>query len=65
MSHNHEYDTIERHAVSAEARENGMAAAESRKCKGCGHVAIFVQCHDNWLPLFDDTETSEKDILLA
>ena len=65
MSHRHEYETIERHAVSKEAVELGIKAAETRKCKGCGEETVFLLSHDDWLPLYDKTTRSEQDILLA
>ena len=65
MAHKHEYETVERHAVSAEAREKGVEAAEIRKCKGCGHEAVFLHVKGDWVLLYDETQQSEKDILLA
>ena len=65
MAHKHEYETVERHAVSAEARAKGVEAAEIRKCTGCGHEAVFLHVQGKWLLLFDETQRSEKDILLA
>lgn len=65
MAHVHEYETTERHAVSKEAEELGIKGAETRKCKSCGEETIFLLSHDDWLPLYDKTTGSEKDILMA
>jgi len=65
MAHKHEYETIERHAVSEEAGEIGIKAAETRKCSSCGEETIFLLSHDTWLPLYDKTSRNEKDILMA
>ena len=65
MDHNHKYETVERHAVSAEVRAKGVEAAEIRKCNGCGHEAVFLHVQGDWVLLFDETQRSEKDILLA
>lgn len=65
MVHKHEYETVERHAVSAEARAKGIEGAEIRKCKDCGHEAVFLHVQGDWLLLFDETEKSGKSIQLA
>ncbi len=65
MEHRHEYETASRPAVSPEARELGVRGTELRKCKTCGKVMPFVLIQENWIPLFEDIETGEKDILLA
>jgi hypothetical protein len=65
MSHEHKYETTERHAVSAEAGEMGIEIAETRKCKGCGEETVFLLSHGNWIPLYEKSTRSEKDILLA
>ena len=65
MEHTHDYETIERHAVSAEAREKGLESAETRRCRGCGQEAMFLECHGRWIPLFEESRRTEKDILLA
>jgi len=65
MAHTHDYQTIERHAVSNEAGEIGIESAEIRKCSQCGEEAIFLLSHGKWLPLYDNSTLTEKDIMLA
>lgn len=65
MAHKHDYETVERHAVSTEAEGIGIRAAETRKCKSCGEETVFLLSHDDWLPLYDKATRSEKDILMA
>jgi hypothetical protein len=65
MEHRHNYETVSRPAVSPEARELGVRGTELRKCKDCEKVMPFVLIHEKWIPLFEDSETGEKDILLA
>jgi len=65
MAHTHDYQTIERHAVSLEAGELGIESAETRKCSQCGEETVFLLSHGNWLPLYEKSTLTEKDIMLA
>lgn len=65
MGHNHDFETIEKMNISKQARDNGIEGAEVRKCKGCDHEAIFLKANGKWIPMLDEGEQSEKDILLA
>lgn len=64
MGHEHDYETVERHAVSTQARAKGIEGAEIRKCKNCGHEAVFLHVQGDWLLLFDESTKSGKSILL-
>lgn len=65
MAHEHEYETVERHAVSAKARELGIEDAEIRRCKVCDYDMAFVLAHGKWFNLFEESERDAGDILLA
>ena len=66
MSHTHKYETISRHGVTAELMELGIQAAEIRRCKQCLKEMTFVQMRKGeWVPVYNDTERSEQDILMA
>lgn len=65
MTHKHEYEISFRPSISQEAGEMGIKAAEMRKCKSCGKEMTFVLLGEDWIPLFDEKERDERDILLA
>ena len=65
MKHRHEYESDYHPTLSPEAKALGIRAAEIRKCKGCGHEMPFLFIKDHWVPLYDEKEVNERDILLA
>jgi hypothetical protein len=65
MKHRHEYETVYRPGVSSEVGALGIKAAELRKCKTCDKEMTFVRIGDEWVPLFEEKEAGEQDILLA
>jgi hypothetical protein len=66
MTHKHKYEALSHHGISSEIMELGIQAAEIRKCKSCDKETVFVLTKkDQWVPLFDEGESEEKDILLA
>ena len=66
MKHNHKYETLSHPAITSEVMEHGIQAAEIRKCESCDKQKIFLLTNRGlWIPLFDETESGEKDILLA
>ncbi|GAB4389623.1 MAG: hypothetical protein Kow0025_16150 [Thermodesulfovibrionales bacterium] len=64
-NHRHDYEPVFHPSLTQEARELGLKGAEIRKCKTCGKEMPFVWIREDWVPLFEETERSEKDILLA
>ncbi len=66
MKHKHKYETLSHPAITSEVMEHGIQAAEIRKCESCDKQAIFLLTKKGlWVALFDETESGEKDILLA
>ncbi len=66
MKHKHKYETLSHPAITSEVMEHGIQAAEIRKCGSCDKQTIFLLTKKGvWMPLFDETESGEKDILLA
>jgi len=65
MEHKHQYETIFRHAVTPRPAELGIKGAEIRRCTQCSKEMTFVFIKDAWVPLFEDKESAEQDILLA
>jgi len=65
MDHEHSYDSQIRLALSAGARNSGIEEAETRKCSACGRETVFIKAQGQWVPLTEETERSEQDILLA
>jgi hypothetical protein len=66
MNHIHKYETLSRHGIPSELMEFGIEAAELRKCKKCGKEMPFLLTKKgDWVPLFQDGETDQQDILLA
>jgi len=66
MKHKHQYETISHPAISSEVMEHGIQASEIRKLTSCDRETIFLLTKRGlWSPLFDKTESGEKDILLA
>jgi hypothetical protein len=65
MKHAHDYGTISHPAPSQDARGIGIKSAEIRQCSKCRKVMPFVLIQDKWVPLFEDPESDDQDILLA
>lgn len=66
MKHKHKYETLSHPGITAEVKEHGIQSAEIRKCESCDKQTIFLLTKRGlWVPLFDETESGEKDILLA
>lgn len=66
MKHVHKYETVSHPVVSAEAGALGISGAEIRRCVDCQKELVFVLTRrDKWVPLFEEREADEKDILLA
>jgi len=65
MKHRHEYESIYHPSPTAEAKALGITSAEIRKCTVCRKEMTFVLTKGQWVPLFEDGESGEKDILLA
>jgi len=65
MKHKHTYETVSHHSPTSDTKALGIRAAEIRKCHTCKKEMIFVLTKDGWLQLFEDTESSKQDILLA
>lgn len=65
MTHRHEYEPSYHPALTPEAKALGIKAAEIRKCKSCGHEMTFIFIKSDWVPLFEEKEADERDILLA
>lgn len=63
--HIHNFETVTHHGVSDEAIENGIQAAEVRRCKKCQKEVLFLENKKGrWFPLFEG-ESNESEILLA
>jgi hypothetical protein len=66
MKHIHKYETISHHGITEELMDLGIKAAEIRKCRKCEKEMPFVLTQKGkWFPLFDDSQSEDKDILLA
>lgn len=66
MKHVHKYETEAHLGINPRLMEIGVRSAEIRKCMTCLKEMTFVQIREgDWLPLLDDRETDEQDILLA
>ncbi len=66
MKHTHKFEAISHHSVSPEVMDCGIQSAETRKCTKCEKQAIFVLTKKGqWVPLFEERKTGEKDILMA
>lgn len=65
MDHKHDYETLARLPLSSGARKAGIEEAETRRCSACGRETTFIKAHGAWMPLLDESERSEQDILLA
>mgnify|MGYP001568967397 FL=1 len=66
MKHIHKYKTEAHLGINPRLIEMGVQSAEIRKCRTCHKEMTFVQIREgDWLPLLDDRETDEQDILLA
>lgn len=64
--HIHTFETVTHHGVSDEARENGIQAAEVRRCKKCEKEVLFLENKKGlWFPLFEEEGSNEREILLA
>lgn len=64
--HTHNFEAISHRGVTDEARENGIQAAEIRRCRRCKVESIFLMNKKgDWFPLFEEEEMNERDILLA
>ena len=66
VKHKHKYVTLSHPALTSEVMEHGIQAAEIRKCESCDKQTIFLLTKKRtWIPLFDEAESGEKNILLA
>ena len=66
MKHVHKFETLLHHDIRSELMEFGLQAAEIRKCSKCRKEMTFLQTKKGeWLPLFDERSSDERDILLA
>jgi hypothetical protein len=66
MKHAHKYESFSHHGISSELMELGIEAAETRKCGKCGKEMPFLLTRKSgWIQLFRESESDEKDILLA
>jgi len=65
MKHIHEFEITSHPALNPEAAALGIRGAEIRKCVSCLKEITFIQTKSGWVPLFNDTEADEQDILLA
>jgi hypothetical protein len=65
MEHKHEYEAVYHPNPSGAAKSVGIKAIEMRRCKTCQKEMPFVMIGQNWVPLFEDTESGDQGILLA
>ncbi len=65
MKHRHEYEPVYHPNPTAEMKAIGIKAIELRKCKTCNGEMTFVLTKDGLFRLFEEMESSEKDVLLA
>ncbi len=66
MDHIHKYESAFHHGISTELIEFGIKAAEIRRCQECGREMPFLLTRKgDWISLFSEIETDQKDILLA
>ncbi len=66
MKHIHKYEPVSHHGIRSELIELGLQAAEIRRCSKCHKEMTFVQTKKGeWIPLIDERETDEQDILMA
>ena len=66
MKNVNRYETEAHLGINQRLMEIGVRSAEIRKCRTCHKEMTFVQIREgDWLPLLDDRETDEQDILLA
>ncbi len=66
MKHIHKYEVIAHYGIPSDLMDKGIAAAEMRRCTVCQKEMPFVQTEDGkWLPLFEERDRDEQDILLA
>ncbi|GAB4488741.1 MAG: hypothetical protein OHK006_19540 [Thermodesulfovibrionales bacterium] len=63
--HTHTFVPIAHPSLSAEAKTLGIMAAEVRKCSVCDKQTTYIQLRGTWVPLFEEAEADEQDILLA
>lgn len=66
MKHVHAYETLSHYGISSELMELGIQSGEMRRCSECRKEMPFVRIKKGgWIPLFDDRQGDEQDILLA
>lgn len=66
MKHIHNYETVSHHGVTAELVDLGIVDAEMRRCTKCLREMPFVRTSKGeWVQLFEEEESAERDILLA
>jgi hypothetical protein len=66
MKHVHKYEPLSHHGISPELAKLGLEAAEIRKCKKCGQEMPFLLTKKGaWVPLFEEAEGDQQDILMA
>lgn len=66
MRHLHTYEPLVHRRISPELLKSGLESAEIRKCTECGKEMPFVlTARGSWVPLFEEMDADEQDILLA
>lgn len=63
--HKHEYEPYLHPGVSPQAEGLGIQGIELSRCRGCQKEMVRVMTKDGWVPLLEERERGEQDILLA
>jgi hypothetical protein len=63
--HEHEYEPVFHPTPTPEMKALGIKAIELRQCRTCKAEMTYVLTKDGLFKLFEEMETSEKDVLLA
>ena len=65
MKHRHEYESVSHPSPSTKAKTLGIKETEIRKCRVCQKEMPFVMIKKEWVPLFEDPDSSDEGILMA
>jgi hypothetical protein len=66
MKHVHKYQAISHQTINPQLIDLGIHSAELRRCSKCQKEMMFMLIKKGeWIPVFEDRESDEKDILLA
>jgi hypothetical protein len=65
MRHKHDFETVNHPSLTRDGEALGIRAAQIRKCHICKKEETLILTKKGWVPLFEESELSTPDILMA